>query len=124
MLLQAAVVVSLVVLLVGCSSFKKLKSSSSNDKIDMTETDTLAALEIIKGSDCITCHKFREKLIGPSFVEVANKYEFNLTIINKLSDKILKGGKGSWGDLPMLPHPSMSKEDAIIVTKYILLLKK
>ena len=42
----------------------------------------------------------------------------------KLATKVIAGGQGVWGQIPMIPHPKLSKEDAIAMVKYILLLKE
>lgn len=79
--------------------------------------------QIISQSDCLSCHKVDEKLIGPSYKEVAKKYEASDANIKYLADKIINGGSGVWGDIPMTPHPAISKEDAAEMAKYVLSLK-
>ena len=93
---------------------------------DITQNpDYQVGLEAISKSDCLTCHRIDEKLTGPSYREVANKYAgMPDTIINHLAGKILQGGGGVWGEIPMVGHPALSKEEAMIMVKYILLLKK
>jgi cytochrome c len=78
---------------------------------------------LISGSDCLTCHKEDAKLIGPSYKEVAKKYENNDKNVKLLSEKVLKGGQGVWGEIPMAGHPNLSLEDAEAMVKYILTLK-
>lgn len=78
---------------------------------------------LISGSDCLTCHKEDAKLIGPAYKEVAKKYESNEKNIKMLGEKILKGGQGVWGEIPMAGHPNLSQEDAEAMVKYILALK-
>jgi len=78
---------------------------------------------LIEGSDCRTCHKDDAKLIGPSYKEVAKKYESNEKNIKMLGEKILKGGQGVWGEIPMAGHPNLSQEDAEAMVKYILTIK-
>jgi cytochrome c len=86
--------------------------------------DYAAGLELIAKSDCLTCHKVDEKLTGPSYRDVANKYASQAPgIIPQLAEKIVKGGSGVWGQVPMLPHPTITQEDAEKMVKYILLLK-
>jgi cytochrome c len=82
------------------------------------------ALALIGQSDCTTCHKINEKLTGPAYMDVAKKYENTEANVNMLVEKVLKGGKGNWGDVPMLGHPTLSKEDATAMVKYILSLNK
>lgn len=79
-------------------------------------------LQLIEKADCLACHKMDAKLIGPSYQEVADKYtESDLEI---LAEKIIEGGKGNWGDVPMTPHPTVTKDEAKTMVKYILSLKK
>ena len=86
--------------------------------------DYVKGLELEAKSDCATCHKLDEKLIGPSFREIAAKYPMNDATIDSLSEKVIKGGSGNWGQVPMTAHPDMPKEDAKAIVKYVLLLKK
>lgn len=85
--------------------------------------DYTKGLELVGKSDCLTCHKVNDKLIGPSYKDVANKYEPTEENISLLAGKIIKGGKGVWGEVPMTPHPQISEEDAKAMVKYVLLLK-
>ena len=79
-------------------------------------------LALIEGADCLTCHKVDAKLVGPSYQEVADKY--TAADVNHLATKIIDGGKGVWGEIPMTPHAGMSKENAKKMVEYILTLKK
>ena len=79
---------------------------------------------LIEGSDCRTCHKDDSKLIGPAYQEVAKKYESNEKNIKMLAEKVLKGGQGNWGEIPMAGHPNLSVEDASAMVEYILSMKK
>ncbi|MEP7374226.1 MAG: c-type cytochrome [Chitinophagaceae bacterium] len=86
--------------------------------------DYKAGLELIANSDCLTCHRPTEKLTGPSYQDVANKYASQAPgIIPTLAGKVIKGGSGVWGEVPMLPHPTLSQADAETMVKYVLLLK-
>jgi cytochrome c len=78
---------------------------------------------LIEASDCRTCHKDDAKLIGPAYKEVAAKYPSNEANIKKLAEKIIKGGQGNWGEIPMAGHPNVSQEDAEAMVKYILSMK-
>lgn len=80
-------------------------------------------LALIAASDCLTCHKVDEKIIGPTYREVANKYENTEANVKMLAEKVIKGGAGVWGDVAMTPHPNVSQADAEQMVKYILLLK-
>lgn len=81
------------------------------------------AIELIAGSDCLTCHKVNEKVIGPSYIDVAKKYTASDAVIAELAGKVINGGTGVWGTIPMTPHPQISQEDAKTMVTYILSLK-
>jgi cytochrome c len=108
------------------SSEEKTKITEPEQKKNaaMDNPDYDAGLNLIAKSDCFTCHKLREVLVGPPYGEVAKKYANTPENVNMLADKIVKGGQGVWGQVPMLPHSSISKEDAVKMVKYILLLKE
>ncbi len=80
--------------------------------------------QLITQSDCLSCHKTDSKIIGPSYQDVAKKYENNEANIKYLAGKIIKGGSGVWSDIPMTPHPTVTESDASEMVKYILSLKK
>ena len=79
--------------------------------------------QLISASDCLTCHKVDTKIVGPSYIDVANKYEATAANIEMLAGKIVSGGSGNWGEIPMSPHPAITSDDAKEMVKYILALK-
>ena len=85
--------------------------------------DYQKGLELIAKSDCLTCHKVNEKLIGPAYKEVAKKYEATDENIALLASKVIKGGSGVWGAVPMTAHATLSEADAKQMVKYVLLLR-
>jgi cytochrome c len=79
--------------------------------------------ELIAKSDCLTCHKEDAKVIGPSYKDVAKKYEATDANMKLLAGKIIAGGQGVWGEIPMSAHPQVSQADAETMVRYILSLK-
>ncbi|MCD8740026.1 c-type cytochrome [Mucilaginibacter roseus] len=79
--------------------------------------------ELIKASDCLSCHKEDVKLVGPAYADVAKKYKPTAANIDMLAEKVINGGSGNWGQIPMSPHPNVSKNDAKEMVKYILAVK-
>ena len=77
--------------------------------------------QLIAQSDCLSCHKEHEKLVGPAYADVAKKY--TAADIDKLANKVIKGGAGNWGEVPMTAHPQLSVDDAKEMVKYILTVK-
>ena len=119
-----------VVSLIACGGNKESKTAeetttaaaSTNSLSD--NPDYQKGLALVGKSDCLTCHKVDEKNIGPSYRDVAAKYENTDENVKMLAGKIIKGGSGVWGNIPMTPHPALSQEDAEALAKYVLLLKK
>lgn len=71
-------------------------------------------------SDCFTCHRQNERIVGPSFNEITKKYKNDAATKSRLADKVIKGGAGVWGQVPMTPHPQLSKKDATEMVNFIL----
>jgi len=92
-------------------------STSASDKVSAGE-------RLISKSDCMGCHNKVNKIIGPSYLSIAQKYKPTEKNVNALADKIINGGTGVWGTMPMSAHPSMKKSDAVLMVKYILSVKK
>lgn len=87
--------------------------------------DYQKGLELVAKSDCFTCHKIKETATGPAYEAVAAKYApATDEVVEKLANKVIAGGSGNWGTVPMVPHPQISKDDAKTMVKYILELKK
>jgi cytochrome c len=64
------------------------------------------------------------KIVGPSYADVAAKYESTEENVAMLAQKVINGGVGNWGEVPMPAHPGLSEEDAKDMVRYVLLLKK
>lgn len=78
---------------------------------------------LIAYSDCYTCHTKDKRAVGPAFKDVAKRYPANKVYIEMLAQKVIAGGRGSWGYPAMDPHPKLSVEDAKLMVTYILSLR-
>jgi cytochrome c len=116
-------------LIVACNSGG---SSSKTDSAAAAPAAPSAAdskgLELIGASDCTTCHRLHKEAagasIGPSYSEVAAKYSPAAdTTVDRLVHKIITGGTGVWGAVPMTPHPALAPADVKEMVTYILSLK-
>lgn len=107
----------------SASSSNEAPADNSMVKAGAAEAAASKGAELISKSDCLTCHKVDMKVVGPSYKEVAAKYEATGANIEMLALKIISGGSGHWGEVPMQAHPNVSKEDATEMVKYILSLK-
>ena len=75
---------------------------------------------LTEASDCKTCHHTTNRIIGPAHLDVAKKYETTDANIKMLAERIIKGGSGVWGDMPMNAHTDLSQEDAEKMARYVL----
>jgi cytochrome c len=115
----------------GAGTGETSKSDSTNRTQDLqniggTNVDTaenISGSQLIAGNDCLTCHKIDEKSTGPSYKDVANRYENNQGNVENLANKIIKGGKGLWGHVAMTPHPNLPEPQAEEMVRYILSLR-
>jgi len=81
----------------------------------------MSAEELLAANDCAACHQEKESIIGPSYTQIAERY--TTKDISMLTDKIIKGGKGNWGETPMTAHPGLSQAEAAEIVTYILKMK-
>ncbi len=122
--------------LFACNSAEKSESAEDTtatieqSTLDTSTTTATSAStssskgqQLISTSDCLTCHKVDAKIVGPAYIDVANKYEATEENIEMLAGKIINGGSGSWGEIPMAPHTALSTDDAEEMVKYILSLR-
>jgi cytochrome c len=108
---------------VAVSSSNEIKPQLTIETTNETSTQKSNAEFLMEKSDCYSCHSVDTKLIGPSFSEISKKYMNNKASIQLLADKIINGGSGVWGEVPMQAHSQMSKEDATEMVNFILSLK-
>jgi len=78
---------------------------------------------LAKAKNCLACHSVDKKIVGPAYKDVAKKYAGQKDAEAKLAEKVIKGGKGSWGEVPMPPNPAVKPEEATKLVKWILSLK-
>jgi cytochrome c len=108
----------------GSKSESKKEDYGTPNETSQAETTTVDVIgqgeSLVKASDCKTCHHATNKLIGPAHIEVAKKYEFTQANVTYLADKIIKGGTGVWGQVPMTAHADIAQADAEKMARYVL----
>ncbi len=91
------------------------------EKRDRAATEeTHPGLARMKRTTCFACHHATEQAAGPSYASIAAKYAGDPAARQKLPMKILQGGAGVWGSLPMPPHPQHTAEEASLMVDWIL----
>ena len=122
----------IIFLLFGCCLVlmccKQSKSKSAN-----TATDSLVnklnspsgneyaeGARLLAANDCLTCHDVHKKMTGPSFEQIAAKYHNDQKFAVYLTNSVVHGSKGAWGEAAMTPHPQVHVSDITEMVKYIL----
>lgn len=124
---QYLITAAIVVVMAACGQEQRKEADNATTgpvNTVSSNPDYQKGLALVSKSDCLNCHKIDDKVLGPSYREVANRYEDSDSTIKQLARKIVKGGQGVWGEIPMTPHPQLSDADAEQMVKYIMLLKK
>ena len=88
----------------------------------LTATGAYANQELAQKKNCMTCHALDKKIVGPAYKDVAAKYAKDKDAVKKLSDKIVKGGSGVWGPVPM-PANAVTPAEAESLAKWVLTVK-
>jgi cytochrome c len=91
----------------------------------LASTSALAAdpADLAKAKNCMACHAIQTKLVGPAYKDVAAKYAGQKGAEDKLVAKVMKGGSGVWGAVPMPANPQVSEAEARTLVRWILSLK-
>ena len=79
-----------------------------------------ASADLAQKKNCMACHAVDKKVIGPSYKDVAAKYGGQKDAADKLAQKILKGGSGVWGAVPMPANPQVSEAEAKQLATWVL----
>ncbi|MBT0959761.1 c-type cytochrome [Denitromonas iodatirespirans] len=86
----------------------------------LSAAPAFASAELAKSKNCLACHTVDKKLVGPAYKDVAAKYAGQADASAKLAEKIMKGGKGNWGQVPMPPNPQVTPEQAKQLADWVL----
>ena len=82
--------------------------------------DDVRAMTVAKQNACMGCHAVDKKIVGPGFQAVAKKYANDPGAMVFLKNKIIKGGSGSWGVVPMPANAKLNEADVSMLTSWIL----
>ena len=83
----------------------------------------LADQALATAKNCMACHAVDKKLVGPAYKEVATKYAGQKDAADKLAVKIVKGGAGVWGPVPMPANPQVTEAEAKQLAAWVLSIK-
>ncbi len=127
---KAILLLGITAVIISCGNNDTKNTTTSTPSTDTKTVDLSSNPDYQKGlalvgkSDCLGCHKVAEASTGPAYTDVAKRYAGKPGIEDTLAQKIIKGGAGHWGEVPMAPHPQISEEDAKAMAKYVLTLNQ
>lgn len=79
-----------------------------------------AQADLAKAKNCMACHAISNKVVGPAYKDVAAKYAGQKDAEAKLVQKVMKGGSGVWGPIPMPANTQVTEAEATILVKWVL----
>ena len=80
----------------------------------------MADMALATSKNCMACHAVDKKIVGPAYKEVAAKYQGDKSAADKLATKIMKGGSGVWGAIPMPANPQVNEAEAKKLAAWVL----
>ena len=86
----------------------------------LASTSAFAQADLAKAKNCLACHSVNAKLVGPAYKDVAAKYAGQKGVEDKLVQKVMKGGSGVWGPVPMPANPQVTEAEARSLVKWVL----
>jgi cytochrome c len=89
----------------------------------LASAPALASADLAQKKNCMACHATDKKVIGPGYKDVAAKYAGQKDAADKLAEKIVKGGVGVWGQVPMPANPQVTAAEAKTLATWILTVK-
>ncbi len=89
----------------------------------LVATPVLADQALAQSKNCLSCHSIDKKIVGPAYKDVAKKYAGQKDAADKLASKIMKGGAGVWGVVPMPVNSQVNEAEAKKLAAWVLSLK-
>lgn len=83
-------------------------------------TGAMANADLARAKNCMACHSMTNKVVGPSYKDIAARYAGQNDAEDKLVQKVLKGGSGAWGAVPMPANAQVSEAEARTLVKWIM----
>jgi cytochrome c len=99
---------------------RKLPASLLIAMTAVAAAPAFAQADLAQKKNCMACHAIDKKLVGPSYKDVAAKYAGQKDAVDKLAQKVVKGGSGSWGAVPMPANPQVTEAEAKQLVGWIL----
>lgn len=99
---------------------QEMAGGETEPKAAVAEGPIMEGKQLIENSDCKTCHNETKKTVGPAYIDIAKRYDNSEASATDLAQKVINGGSGNWGEVPMTAHPDLQEVDAKKMMAYIL----
>ena len=106
-ILQAAIRLPLLVTSIA-ASIQVVSWTGNAAPTNQEGSRKVAGENLVKANDCSSCHAPDRPLVGPSYNDIAKRYQGQAGMVDKLTAKVKQGGSGNWGAVPMSPHPDLT----------------
>ena len=91
--------------------------------VALSSSSAFANQELAQKKNCLACHSLDKKIVGPAYKDVAAKYKGQAGAEAKLAAKIMAGGSGVWGPVPMPANTQVNAAEAAQLAKWVLTIK-
>ena len=104
------------------SSLGALTAAAQQTNVVQTENPTarVSPADLFKKQNCYACHATHSKLVGPALTDIAAKYKGQTALTAKLAEKVIAGGSGNWGAIPMPAQIQLSQAEALALVTCVL----
>jgi cytochrome c len=131
---RITILTAFIIAMFAVNSFAQTTTKKTTKSTKKTTTTTTSSAkpsavtleegkQLLAKNDCLSCHKVDVKIVGPAYKDVAKKYPATAANYDLLTKKVIAGGSGVWGEVPMSAHPSIPPADVKKMVQYILSVK-
>lgn len=104
--------------LVAVAVAQRATENIAPESASASPATTAGVTPLLQKNACLACHGMDNKLVGPAFRDVAEKYKDRTDAVTYLSGKIRAGGQGVWGAIPM-PAQSLSPGESAQLAQWL-----
>ncbi len=76
--------------------------------------------QMARDAGCLSCHSINEKVVGPAYKLVADKYRGQSDAVSHLVQSVRNGSKGAWGRIPMPANNSLAEAEVKTIVEWVL----
>ena len=99
-------------------------SGAVHAALPVSAADASKAQDLAKTTGCLACHSLTEKIVGPAYSKVAEKYAQDPDAVETLAHSVQYGSKGKWGRIPMPAHADLNADNLHLLVRWVLSIEK